>query len=71
MHIYVYYHKNIHIYIDMNMHQVRRTYVCLYPCMDAYSADVGALAHTHKRIPTHAYTHTQIETYITFFPVSL
>ena len=68
---YIYNHKYIYIYIDMNIHQVRQTYVCLYPCMDAHSAHAGALVHMHKQIPTHAYTHTQIETYITFFPESV
>ena len=54
MNIYIY------IYIDMDIHQVRRTYVCLYPCMDARSAHAGTLVHTHKHIPTYTriYTHT-------------
>ena len=57
----MYNYKYVYIYIDMDIHQVRRTYVCLFPCMDAHSAHAGALVHTHKHIPTHAYTHTQIE----------
>ena len=55
----------------MHVHQVKWTYVCLYPCMDAHSAHAGALVHTHKQIPMHAFTHTQIVIYITFFPVSV
>jgi len=62
-------YEYVYIYIDMHTYQVRRTYVCLYLCMDAHSANAGTLLHTHKHISTHAYTRTQIETYITFFPV--
>jgi len=55
----------------MHVHQVKRTYVCLYPCMDVHSTHAGVLVHTHKHVPTHTNTHAQIEIYITFFPVSV
>ena len=71
MYIYTYNCKYICIYIDMHIHQVKWTYVCLYPCMDAHGAHAGARVHTHNHIPTRAYTHTKIETYITFFLVSV